>query len=490
MELRTKEVVSTINQTGSTWVPVSENDKIGSDLVVRRHNGKKYATHPWYQRSEKNCARMIVRYLKEYAVDEKAVERIIAEFEASEGIKLADEQREGVYMMCRHRFCILTGGPGTGKTSVLKCGAKVLKTLYPDYFLAFSAPTGKASRRITEGTGYPATTIQKKIHDTGKSDYLLPIADNVMFLDEISMLDLETFEKFLMCVSNHTRVILVGDVDQLPSVGAGAVLRDLIDSNVLPVTQLEKTFRQDNSSVLFENIQVVKKGGYVPLFEGSDFKRIKSERNVFETCVSEYLKALKEYGMENTVILTPYRKAGTVCSEKLNNVLQEKVNPNGYGFTKTVNRDGRKLRITFKEGDPVIHLRNRDGIANGDVGVITEITEKAVIVNYSDTLFKYRTGGSDLDDLDLAYALSVNKSQGSEYKCVITPLLRENKNLDRNMVYTAITRAKKMCVVIGEDRIIQDACKIQSSWERDTFLCEELQVKSKVVDLMTTILAM
>lgn len=235
---------------------------------------------------------------------------------------------------------------------------------------------------------------------------------------------------------------------------------------------------------------ICKKGGWLPFAEGPDFIRIRTEENILDNCINQYLNAAKKYGLENTIILTPYRKEGTICSEKINAILQKIINPIGLKpyFKTTVYRDeGRPLSIIFQEGDPVIQLENQGEIANGDVGRIICVDGFSVTVQYCDCIITYK--GRELNQLDLAYALSIHKSQGSEYKCVIIPFLKENRNLDRNMIYTGITRAKKICIVLGEDKVIQDACKIQSAWVRHTFLAEELQIYKKTMEIRSMLSA-
>lgn len=263
------------------------------------------------------------------------------------------------------------------------------------------------------------------------------------------------------------------------------LLRDLIDCRLIPYVQLIKTFRQDNDSVLFNNIQIVNEGGNIPLEDGLDFKNIRTEENVFDNCIKEYLTGVEKYGLENSVILTAYRKEGVISSEKLNLKIQGILNPtsNGKPFLKTrvLRDDERWVPITFKEGDPVIQLVNNDKVANGDVGKIISVQKGKVTVKFSDCTISYY--GAKLNELELAYALSVHKSQGSEYACVVLPLLKQNCNLDRNLIYTGISRAKKYCVIIGEDEVVQNACKIQSSWNRITFLCEEFEIYHRALEI-------
>lgn len=489
MKRHVKDILTYLKNTGSTWAPLNElrsfdvrkaiRDK---EVYYRSIKGRGFVTVPYFYEQEKRVARKVMLRVKPIEVDEDRVSALIEKFEQMESermgfnFRFADEQKEGIHTFLKSWFAILTGGPGTGKTSVLKGAAQIIKWTHERISVTFTAPTGKAARRITESSGYPATTLQKYIGDGGMGNLLKMVYDDYFIIDEVSMLDMDTFEKTLDSLSYNTHLFIVGDVDQLPSVGIGAVLRDLIDSKLVPCCQLEKTFRQDNSSVLFDNIQIVKQGGYLPLREGPDFIRIKTEENVLENCISKYLEAVAEFGLENVVALTPYRKQGIICSEKLNAILQNKLNPFGKtpSLKTTVYRDeGRALQIRFQVGDPVIQLENREKIANGDVGTVIKIINDVVVVKYSDCVIDYKV--SDLNQLDLAYALSIHKSQGSEYKYVVIPVLKENTNVDRNSIYTGITRAKKVCCLIGDDEVIMAACKMQSAWQRYTFLSDEIE---------------
>lgn len=483
------ECLSYINSRASTWCPVDKlsfdpKDDIHKGIFTQRKiHGKSYITFPYYRELEEKTAKKVVSRIGPVPIDLNVVNKLISEFEELESIRtgrqycLAAEQREGVITLLSNRLAILTGGPGTGKTSVLKCVVHIIRSLKKLAVIDFTAPTGKAARRITESTGYPAMTIQRRIGDAGIGMNTLSLtAPDYLIVDETSMLDLETFFYLLVSLKSTTKLLLVGDVDQLPSVGIGAVLRDLIDSRMVPCCQLQHVFRQDNSSTLFENIQIVKGGGMIPLQEGPDFKRIRTEKDIMKNILAEYTSAVAKYGVDEVAVLTPYRKAGTICSEKLNDILQHMMNPDAHKkehVNATIQRDGRLISLMFAEGDPVLQLQNTGPVANGDVGKITKVKGKTVTVKFADCVMEYHP--NTFWQLDLAYSTSVHKSQGSEYKCVILPFLKENRNLDRNLIYTGITRAKKECVVVGEDSVIQNACKTQSSWERDTFLCEEMQ---------------
>lgn len=459
-----------LNLTGSTICPVEEGES-DSNAVKLQLYGKWYYTYPKYVSLAENIAEEVFSRIGSVALSEN-VEKYITQFEENESLslgfdfKLAAEQKEGVLTLLSEKMAILTGGPGTGKTSVLKCVAKVLEQLHPGCTIAFMAPTGKAARRVTESSGYPAVTIQSKIGDTGDENQCLNlITDDYAIVDEVSMADEETFYNLLRCLSRKTCLYLVGDENQLPSVGKGAVLRDLIDSRIVPVCQLEKIFRQKDGSTLAENIEIVKKGGYISFIEGNDFKK----QNL-DTLLSDYMEEVEKRGIENVVILTPTRKAGEYCSEKLNNIIQQAVNPNGRELKTEVKRDGRQLPISFREGDPVMQLKNRE-VANGDVGKVVSVTASAVTVQYYDCQITYTL--EELWQLDLAYAISIHKSQGSEYHTAL--LLLNNGKLDRNMIYTALTRAKKQALIYGDEDSILSACKIQSTWQRNTLLCFSLE---------------
>ena len=478
-----------MEQNGSSYVPLDKFEtkqperlqeavKEQTVLVVPWQRNT-YLTLPEIRDKEEFCAKEIVARSQQPDTVGKAepevIESLIGNYEDENGIRFSDEQRRGIEMICNSHFCVLTGGPGTGKTSVLRCAAEVIKrTAGRRITMDFTSPTGKAAKRITESSGYEASTLQR--YTGGFGGVLINLkAPDVMFVDESSMMDLDTLHVMFQCLFPCTKIVLIGDTEQLPSVGIGSVLRDLIDCGVVRFTQLVKTFRQDESSVLFENIQNVKSGGYVPLKEGSDFCFIEESDDVKikELCIKAYLDSVERFGISETAVLTPYRKKGDLCSDVLNRELQALVNPNGKSFKALVRRDDYSLEVTYRVGDPVIQLVNRKGLANGEVGTITDISDGKVTVRFPDRNMTYWK--KDLDALDLAYALSIHKSQGSEYKSVVMPVSRSHRNLSRNLIYTGLSRAKKYCTVIGSHDVIRQACEKQADLERGTFLVEEIQ---------------
>lgn len=480
MVLRTNKVLKDLQESGSTWV-FNNCSELEDGLVTRKYKGEQYVTHPWYLNAEKESARILVNKIKHYSVNEELLDFFIKEYEEKNSITLADEQKAGVKMMCSENFCILTGGPGTGKTSVLRCAIYCIQKLglTKDSF-CFVAPTGKAAQRMSESAHVYATTIHKKIGLCGADSNLHYIGEDFLFIDEASMIDLELFRQLLNCISKRTRTILLGDTQQLPSVSEGAVLRDLLDSGLIPSTNLEKTFRQNDSSKLFENIQIIKAGMKMSLSEGSDFKVINpSGRNANEIAVERYLENMKVYGLENTVLLCPYRQAGVCCTNVLNRIIQSKVNPTGA----EINCGNKR----FRKGDPIIFTKNMGNLANGETGIILSVSENRLLIRHTDGEIVLTEKEAE-KLIDLAYAISINKSQGSEYKAVVIVALSEHRNLSRNMLFTGVTRAKKFCEVIAEDKVLKNACNVNANLERDTFLAEEIRIAYKASLIVANIL--
>lgn len=474
--------------TGNTWIPQILAQKEGYSLngcIKRIHRGITYYSTPLFAKMEELIADKLIDKLleshKTYTAE--LIDFYIDWYQTVSGFTLASEQKEAVHMAINNTVSVLTGGPGTGKTCVLKAIAAISKELGQEQII-FCAPTGKAARRITESVGQTATTTQKCMGYSPNSNKLKQVIGDLVINDECSMMDMETLLNYLYAVSKGTHIIFVGDVEQLPSVGPGAILRDMIDSFVLPVTKLEQTFRQANDSTIFRNIQRIKKGN--SNFEvAEDFQLIDtSNTSAQNTIISLYINAVKKYGADNVVCLTPYRRKGDTCSNVLNNILQDILNPIGKRpFLKAEvieSGETEKRKVVFQVGDPVMQLENRAECANGDVGKIINVGQDGVTVQYIDTTVFYPL--RQLGQITLAYALSVHKSQGSEYPCVITTALPSDMEmLSRNMIYTAVTRAKKECnVVIDQNHnVIEKALEIESGYERITFLAEEISLEYK-----------
>ena len=489
---------------GSTYMDEQEAKKLhiavnDKKLAKKLYRGKTYYTLPYIQYMEKQIAKMIIRH-KSFAkpkLSEKIIDSLIMDFqnesEKTMGFKciLHEEQRNAVVMAVNCHIGVITGGPGTGKTTVLNA-IRYVETHRPDLQrkpdIIFTAPTGKAARRITESVGVEAKTVQKQIGANEYEDTPNIVFSDIMFCDESSMLDTVTIYQLMRALSDNLKLILVGDVDQLPSVGPGAVLRDLIDCGVIPVTKLEKTFRQVDGTCLADNIQYLKKG-YPILDIGEDFKIYNdfTDDEIVERLVKETINAREKYGADNVILLTPYRRKGTTCANRMNELLQGVLNKSSVSVeTDIIEADDitgeeYSLHVLFKLGDPVMQLVNLNDapVANGDVGKIVEIySDDKILVDFGHCTKVYAS--DELNQLNLAYAMSVHKSQGSEYKAVITCALPEHKQLlNRNMIYTAVTRAKKECILYATQDVLTSALKVEGGYIRTTFLCEELQYQEE-----------
>lgn len=408
---------------------------------------------------------------------EYVIRHLISEFEEkeNEGRKLHCHQIDAVIMVVNNNVSVLTGGPGTGKTTVLSAITYVLRHLKKEVNIVFTAPTGKAARRITESTKEFACTLHKQFgigYETKKADAFF---QDVLLVDESSMNDVEISALLFEAVRDGRKVVYIGDVDQLPSVGSGAVLRDIIASGVIPVTMLTHTFRQDNNSVLFKNICNIRNG--IPeLMEGPDFHTIRlpkgdQHKAALEHVCKAYEAAVEKYGAEHVVALIPYRKSG-FCSNVVNNILQQMLNPEKQGYRHT--NESEHNTIFFKRGDFVMQLENREECANGDVGKIIDVSAEGVKVEYASTIVMYEP--QELEQLALAYAMTIHKSQGSEYKFVIMVLLDDHKEmLQRNLIYTGITRAKAECLLIYQQKALETAIATKAEASRLTMLAEKLR---------------
>lgn len=474
-------VANAMALTGSVWVPQSALKFVPSpaDKDIVLYNG--FVTIRKAAMMETELAENMMRILKcahQITIDATLIDSYIDEFEEkkNEGRKLHIHQRDAVHMVVNQPFSIFTGGPGTGKTTTLSAIAYVLRKIFPLYRIVYTAPTGKAARRIAESTGENATTLHKKL-GLGYGNRPERFFEEVIFIDESSMADLELASTLFQALMVGQKVVLVGDVDQLPSVGIGAVLRDAIASGCIPCTMLTKTFRQDNSSTLFENIQNFREGT-LNLIEGSDFKPIRlapetGMNDIAITLRETYLQAVEKYGLENVVMLIPYRRYNTsvISADFMSSFIQGKINPEKTGYAHEKENHTR----FFKKGDYVMQLENRKECANGEVGIVTDVTPSGVLCEFNGESVFYE--GKNLEQLALAYAMSIHKSQGSEYPCVIMCLLNKHKTmLNRNLLYTGVTRAKKECILFYQDEAIETAVKTKADQERFSFLAEKLKM--------------
>ena len=372
---------------------------------------------------------------------------------------------------------VLTGGPGTGKTTTTQGIIAALKQMGLSILLA--APTGRAAKRMSEATGMEAKTIHRLLEYNPQDGYKRndenPLEGDALIVDECSMIDIILMNNLVKTMPSSMRLVMVGDIDQLPSVGAGNVLRDIIESQKIPVIRLTRIFRQAQSSRIVMSAHAINQGKFPDTSNGkeTDFFFIQKEEPeaVAEEIVNLVKNRLsKAYRQKtsNIQVLTPMQR-GIVGAANLNISLQAALNSN----QTALNRGG----YSFREGDRVMQLRNNydKDVFNGDLGYVekVDLEERTLQVNFDDRLVEYDV--SELDELTLAYATTIHKSQGSEYPIVVMPVLMTHYvMLQRNLIYTGITRAKKICVLIGTKKALSFAIRNMTVLKRNTKLKERL----------------
>lgn len=393
------------------------------------------------------------------------------------GMEYDEIQIAAIQQAVESKVMVLTGGPGTGKTTTTQGIIATLKTAGLSILLA--APTGRAAKRMSEATGMEAKTIHRLLEfnpmDGYKRNDENPLEGDVLIVDECSMIDLILMNNLMKAIPTDMRLILVGDIDQLPSVGAGNVLRDIIDSQQIPVVRLTRIFRQAQSSRIVMSAHAINNGRFPDTSNGkeTDFFFIKMEDQVqvaenIVRLVKERLPQAYHLPSSKIQVLTPMQR-GHVGASSLNLALQEALNPIKTGL----NRGG----YSFRKGDRVMQVRNNyeKEVFNGDLGYVEEVDleERILMARFDDKLVEYEV--SELDELVLAYATTIHKSQGSEYPIVVMPVLMSHYvMLQRNLIYTGITRAKKICVLIGSSKALGFAIRNLSVLKRNTKLKERL----------------
>lgn len=401
----------------------------------------------------------------------------LAKLQRETGIEYDEVQVEAIRQAIASKVMVLTGGPGTGKTTTTKAIIAALQSAGMRILLA--APTGRAAKRMSEATGMEAKTIHRLLEYNPQDGYKRndenPLEGDALIVDECSMIDIILMNNLTKALPTTMRLVLVGDIDQLPSVGAGNVLRDIIDSGVISVVRLTRIFRQAQSSRIVMSAHAINRGCFPDISNGqhTDFFFMKQEEpeKVAETIVSLVRDRLpKAYRQPNANIqvLTPMQR-GVVGAANLNVALQQALNHN----TAALVRGG----YTFKEGDRVMQLRNNydKDVYNGDLGYVrsVDMEERTLTVDFDGQMVEYEA--SELDELTLAYATTIHKSQGSEYPIVVMPVLMTHYvMLQRNLIYTGITRAKKICVLVGQTKALAYAIHNMKVLKRNTRLKERL----------------
>ena len=392
--------------------------------------------------------------------------------------KLAPEQRQAVKTCLSSFISIITGGPGTGKTLIQRVLLNIYAKQHPDAKIVCCAPTGRAARRMAQCTGYPASTIHKTLGliagEDGDFNEPEQLDADLVLVDEVSMLDIYLARYLFNAIPHGCQIVLIGDADQLPSVGPGAVLSELIASGMIPVVKLDKVYRQDAGSRIALNAKLIRHNN-VGLEYGDDFILQPSANleNSADRIEKLYLDEVDRLGIDNVALLTPFRQKTPTGVNALNGRLREKVNPPARNKPEVA--FGKRL---FRQGDKVMWTKNKDDINNGDIGYITSIANNfgdiSICVDFGDGRIA-EMEPSDLDHLELAYASTVHKSQGSEYESVIINLQAAHYiMLKRPLIYTAITRAKNRVMIVGERKAICIAINTVDAERRGTMLSQRI----------------
>lgn len=455
------------------------------DNLLRTEDvGDHVCVYPEYlYRAEEGAARRLLALRDNVnALWKVDYQKIIREWERDERIQLAPEQAEAVKASVDHGVFVLTGGPGTGKTTVIKGILSVMEQAGCKILLA--APTGRAAKRLAESAGKPALTVHRLLEYTpnGEGDSFWgrdednPLEADAVIVDEASMMDIVLMYNLLKALPLGCRLILVGDVDQLPSVGPGSVLQDIIRSGTMPIVRLENVFRQAELSPIVRNAHRINQG-MMPQWEGENdfsFREFATEEETMHYIVDLYAHLSRTQPQDSLQVLTPMHK--NLCGvENLNNLLQARMNP-----PDPEKQEYRGSFLLLREGDKVMQIRNNyeKNVFNGDIGRIQSIQGAYVTVDFPDRAegeaVTYE--GAEVSDLRLAYAMSVHKSQGSEYGAVIMPLVLSHYILlQRNLFYTAITRAKKQVYLAGSKRALRMAVENDKTRKRYSLLAERLK---------------
>lgn len=486
--------------------PVLPNLVMDKKVVIK--DEAVYAVSFYYE--ELNCARMLLDRNVSMGQDggllpseETRILSRIKQMEEALGLELDELQERAVLESVKGGILILSGGPGTGKTTTINMMIRFFESEGLDILLA--APTGRAAKRMTEATGYEARTIHRLLELNGgfeeerqrvqfERNEENPLEADVIIVDEMSMVDIHLFQALLKAVAVGTRLILVGDVNQLPSVGPGRILKDIIESEVFPVVMLQKIFRQAEESDIVVNAHKIREGKMLPLDNKSkDFFFLERDNVnvIYKHMVQLITEKMPRYvGAEpfDIQVLTPMRK-GFLGVETLNEILQEYLNPPAKEKTEYLH--GSTL---FRLGDKVMQIRNNYqaeweivskygipvdkglGVFNGDMGIVADISEaaKTVTVEY-DEHKRVTYPFTSLDELELAYAITIHKSQGSEYPAIILPILSGPQMLlHRNLLYTGITRAKSCVTILGSREVLQSMIQNQREQKRYSGLKERI----------------
>lgn len=481
---KTAKILQVNNQI--IFTILKERIDIGS-LNTEVVGGETLIYPPYLYYAEKKVAtRLLQLQQATEPLSEDNLSLFIKVWEKDNQIQLAQKQKEAIKACLHHGVLVLTGGPGTGKTTVIKGILSILKA--QGLKIRLAAPTGRAAKRLSETTGQKALTIHRLLEannlaqdDNLQLGFSKDIDDqldaDVIILDEVSMVDIVLMHHFLNAVPDGCRIILVGDTDQLPAVGPGSVLKDIIRSQKIPAIRLDEIFRQAQTSMIIQNAHIINAGRLPDIrkqYSDFVFYELNDDTSITQKILDLCTKDLPHEGfdvLKDVQILSPMHRF--LCGvENLNLMLQEQLNPKK-------NQDELKYSSqTFRVGDKVMHIRNnyQKNVFNGDIGFIQDVNNEKLTVDYFDHIVTYEK--NELNELTLAYASSVHKSQGSEYKVVIIPLSTSHYiMLQRNLLYTAITRSKQKVIIIGSKKALMTAIQSNRTQKRYTLLAERLAHK-------------
>lgn len=452
--------------------------RAAKEEIVYNENGRIYLAFD--RACEVRAAKRIVSML--LATNMPRIPNIANEIRRCESqlkYELAESQRKAVDLCLSHPCTIMTGGPGTGKTTTLRVILEIYHRVFPDHEILLAAPTGKASRRMSEQTGFPSSTLHSALGllcdddiDSSSGEFLS--ADFVV-VDECSMVDMRLAHALFDRLKPGVKLLLVGDPDQLPSVGPGNVLREMIRCEIVPTAKLDQVFRQAENSRIALNAHAVNHND-TRLLYGDDFVMIDAEdgEGAADLVMQNFMDEVEKHGIENVQILSPFRRRGHVAADNLNNEIREVVNPQRAGVNEI--KCGSRV---FREGDRIIQTKNSEGISNGDVGVISAITvdedgESSIEIKFLDGR-EVCYNAEKMDNVDFSYCISIHKSQGAEFPVVIVPLLKEHYvMLRRNLLYTAVSRAKVKVIIIGHRQAVFTAIHKCDVDKRNTVLADRI----------------
>lgn len=473
-------------------------------VILKEEAGKVLVYSASYYYLELNTAKMLHDLNISSVVSEAKILSRISTIEKENETELDEMQKSAVTEAVRNGLLIITGGPGTGKTTTINALIDYFET--EGLMISLAAPTGRAAKRMTEATGYEAQTIHRLLELSGAMEEMAgrvqfernaqnPLEADVIIIDEMSMVDIHLIYALLSAITVGTRLILVGDVNQLPSVGPGSVLKDVIDSGCFPVVRLTKIFRQASESDIVVNAHKINQGEKVVLDNKSmDFFFLqRNDANVIIsvvlTLIQKKLPKFVDASMFDIQVMTPMRK-GLLGVDRLNGILQQYLNPPEKSKNEREHGDG-----LFREGDKVMQIKNNyqiqwekrgrygipiekgDGVFNGDMGIVREINtfSELLTVEYDECRF-VEYSFKQLDELELAYAITIHKAQGSEYPAVVIPLLNGPRMLmNRNLLYTAVTRARKCVTLVGSPNTFYQMVENEFEQKRYTTLQERIK---------------